>query len=70
MTKGHGLPNLQWFAKLEQFFFLGFRHTLLPKRTRSMYENSEMIQHKELILTPISLQLLQVQISRALLRDS
>ena len=34
VTKGHGLPNLQGFAKLEQ----------LPKRTRSMYENSsEMI---------------------------
>ena len=51
-------------------FFLGFRHTLLPERTCSMYENSEMTWHKELILTPTSLQLLQVQISRALLRDS
>ena len=51
-------------------FFQGFRHTLFAERTCSMYENSEMIWHKELILTPTSLQLLQVQISRALLRDS
>ena len=42
----------------------------LPQRTRSIYEESEIIYHKEIIITPITLQRSQAEISRALLRDS
>ena len=51
-------------------FSFGFRLTLPPKRTRSIYETSEIIKRKEMILTAITLQRLKVQISRALPRDS
>ena len=51
-------------------FFLGFSLTLPPKRTRGMDENSEIIWHKEMVLTAITLQRLKAQISRTLLRDS
>ena len=51
-------------------FSLGSSLTLLMKRTRSIYEKIEIISHKEMILTPITPQRSQAQISRALLRDS
>ena len=51
-------------------FSFGFRLTLPPKRTRSIYETSEIIKHKEMTLTAITLQRLKAQISRALPRDS
>ena len=51
-------------------FSLGFSITLPTKRTRSIYETSEIIEHEEVILTAITLQRLKAQISRALLRDS
>ena len=34
-------------------------HTRLPKRTRSIYENREIITHKKIILTLFTLQRLQ-----------
>ena len=51
-------------------FSFGFRLTLPPKRTRSIYETSEIIKHKEMILTAITLQRLKAQISRAFPSDS
>ena len=51
-------------------FSFGFRLTLPPRRTRSIYETSEIITHEEMILTAITLQRLKAQISRALPRDS
>ena len=50
---------------------LGFNLTRLPKRTRSIQKNSEIIQHKGMIVTLITLQRLQAQISRlSLLREA
>ena len=51
-------------------FSFGFRLTLPPRRTRSIYETSEIIKHEEMIVTAITLQRLKAQISRALPRDS
>ena len=51
-------------------FSFGASPTPLPKRTRSIYEKGEIIKHKEIILTPITQQQSQAQISRALLRNN
>ena len=51
-------------------FSLGFSLTLPPKRTSSIYETTEIIYHKEVILMAITLQRVKAQISCALLRDS
>ena len=41
--KGSWFAQPSMICEVGTIFFLGFRHTLLPKRTRSIYENSEMI---------------------------
>ena len=39
------------FGTAETCFSLSFNHTRLPKRTRYLYKKSEIIWHKEMILS-------------------